>query len=182
MDSSDGSSLDLLLEVDWELHEVYTRETIFHFCAKKGWLKMLCAIGGLIDENVKPRLQKRNMQGHTCLQLAVIANTGQRAIRIIEKLVQYGADLNVRERYTDDTLLHMAVKKEDYELVAWMCQQTNIGLEIRNISRLTAFQVAFKNGDKEMMKVLETHGAINLGVSDSEEEEEDKEEEESDSE
>lgn len=172
MDSSDSSSLQHLLEMDWEAHELYTRENVFHIIAKKGWLKMLYAIEGLIDENIKLWLQKRNNQGHTCLHIATEAHRGQQAIRIIEKLVEYGADFNERTRCTGDTVLHMAVKKGDCELATWMCQQQNINLEIENYSSYTAFQVALKNGDREMMKILETHGAITMGVSDSEEEEE----------
>ncbi|XP_057318680.1 NF-kappa-B inhibitor cactus-like [Microplitis mediator] len=172
MDSSDSSNLQHLLEMDWVAHETYTRENVFHVIAKKGWLKMLCAIEGLIDEKIKLWLQKRNKEGDTCLHIAAVAHRGQQAIRIIEKLVEYGADFNERDRRTGDTVLHIAVKKGDCELATWMCQQRNINLEIENYSKHTAFQVALKNGDKEMMKILETYGATTMGVSDSEEEKE----------
>ncbi|KAG6558336.1 viral ankyrin J4 [Microplitis demolitor] len=173
MDSSDSSNLQYLFDTNWKRHEAYTGENIFHVIAKKGWLKMLCAFEGLVDEKTKERLRKRNYHGNTCLHIATEEHRGRQAIWLIEKLVEYGADLDEKKHCDGDTVLHMAVKKGDYKLATWMCQQLSIDLEVENYRSLTAFQVALKRGDEKMMEILETHGAIIQEVTDSEEEKRD---------
>ncbi|AAW51806.1 viral ankyrin 1 [Bracoviriform demolitoris] len=178
MDSSDKSNLPLLLEIDWERHEAYTGENIFHVIAKKGWLKMLCALEGLVDEKIKPWLRKWSRDGNTCLHEAALRNKGPQAIRIMEKLIEYGADLNLKSS-CHKPVLHVAVERNDYELVAWICQQPGINLEAEDFYKFTAHQLASKknlNNDKKMVKILETYGAIPRQDGSSEDEVSDSEE------
>ncbi|AAW51791.1 viral ankyrin [Bracoviriform demolitoris] len=103
--------------------------------AKKGWLKMLCAFEGLVDEKTKERLRKRNYHGNTCLHIATEEHRGRQAIWLIEKLVEYGADLDEKKHCDGDTVLHMAVKKGDYKLATWMCQQLSMRFGSRKLSQ-----------------------------------------------
>ncbi|XP_057319146.1 uncharacterized protein LOC130663738 [Microplitis mediator] len=174
MDSSDSPNLQLLLKFDWELNHRRFGDNIFHVIAKKGWLKMLYALEGFVDETVKPWLRERNKDGNTCLHEAAWQNKGQQAIKIMEQLVEYGADLNLKSS-CKTPVLHVAVEKEDHELAAWICQQPGIDLEAKNFSKYTAYQWASKKclrSDKKMMEILKTHGAILREDSDSEKEEE----------
>ncbi|XP_057318140.1 uncharacterized protein LOC130663090 [Microplitis mediator] len=182
MDNSDSPNLQLLLKFDWEQHQTRFGDNIFHVIAKKGWLKMLYALEGFVDETVEPWLRERNKVGNTCLHEAARRNKGQQAIQIMEKLVEYGADLNFKSS-CQKPVLHVAVEKEDHKLAAWICQQPGINLEAENSSKYTAYQLASKKWrirDKKMMEILENHGAVTRENSDREDEKSDSEEEESD--
>ncbi|XP_057329466.1 NF-kappa-B inhibitor cactus-like [Microplitis mediator] len=154
--------LDLLvlLKINWRAHFAYSGENVFHVIVKNGWYCSLCELQHLLDDKFTTRLNQKNDLGQTCLHVAVRIHRGQRAIKMIEKLVKYGTDLNVRERNSSDTVLHIAVGNQDYELAAWLCQQPHIDLEAENYYSHMAFKKASKNKDKEMAIILKTYGTI----------------------
>ncbi|XP_057318353.1 NF-kappa-B inhibitor cactus-like [Microplitis mediator] len=149
-----------LLKINWRAHLAYSGENIFHVIVKNGWYNFLCELEPLLDDKFKTRLNQKNDLGQTCLHVAARIHRGPQAIKMIEKLLKYGADVNVRERNSGDTILHIAVGSQDYELAAWLCQQPHMDLEANNYYSHTAFKKARKNKDEKMAKILETYGAI----------------------
>ncbi|XP_057319147.1 uncharacterized protein LOC130663739 [Microplitis mediator] len=157
MERADSSDLEVLLQINWELHQTYTGENIFHVIAKLGWLKTLYTLNVLIDEEIKPWLQMRDKKGDTCVHIAAYRNRGQQAIQLIEKLVDYGADLNARRQYHGDTVLDIAVQRRDYELAVWLCKQPSIDLQTEKYFQHVAHQVALEESHEKKMEILETH-------------------------
>ncbi|AAW51805.1 viral ankyrin 2 [Bracoviriform demolitoris] len=157
MERADNSNLEMLLETDWQLHQVYTGENIFFVIAKLGWLKTLHTLNVLIDEEIKPWLQQRNKLGDTCIHVAALANRGKQAIQLIEKLVEYGANLNTRRNCNGDTVLDIAVKNKDHELTVWLWKQPSINLQTEKFFHYVMDQMKLKESQENKMEILEAY-------------------------
>lgn len=133
--------------------------TIFHVLAELGSLELLYRIRDRVDEAFDSIVLKKNYNGETSIHVAAKKNKGQRAISIIQVLVEFGGDLNAADRYTGVTVLHEAVWREDYILAEWLCTQPDIDLEATTWGGLTAFQLAFKKRNDHLMNIFRTNGA-----------------------
>ncbi|XP_063230446.1 uncharacterized protein LOC134535307 [Bacillus rossius redtenbacheri] len=134
-------------------------DNFFHDISRHGCMSLLLRAGWWLDETHNPLLQQFNYEGNQCVHIVARRHRGQKAVQLLEVLMDMGADLNAPNRTSGSTALHLAVINEDYELVTWMCQETSVNLESCDYSRLTAYQVAWKRNDHKMMKIFEKFDA-----------------------
>lgn len=132
-----------------------TNATIFHDIAHKGSIVLLDRVSQFITHSTKFLLKKRNYNGQTCIHIVAYTHKGQLAIDLMEKLVNLGADINAKTKPEGDTVLHQAVRCDNYELVVWLCQHSVINLDTLNGAGWTAYRVAYGQNDKRMMNILE---------------------------
>lgn len=132
----------------------YKGNTIFHLIAESHCLEILDRIWDSSKDNELQRvLQLKNDHGETCLHLAVKYSSGIDAERIVAQMFDMGADLDAQEDGTGNTILHMAVKQKDYELVEYLLKvptKTNI----KNEDGLTPYQLAEQDNDPKMMELF----------------------------
>nr|AAX37362.1 putative ankyrin 2 [Tranosema rostrale ichnovirus] len=135
-----------------------TGNTIFHDLAEDGALRVLYRIRDWIDG--PSILQIKNYSGEFPIHSVVKWHRGFRAIHLIEVLVQMGADLNAKAGSSGDTVLHMTTYGDgDSKLAEWLCEQPQIDLNVRNYARQTAYGLAFKTINLQLMTILRNSGA-----------------------
>lgn len=131
---------------------------IFHKIAAAGSLTLLNRISPYVDELKRSLLLKKTFAGEYCTHLAA-KHDMELAKRLLKKLVELGADLNAKNDGTGNTVLHQKVIERNYQMVSWLCQQPTIKLEICNNVGLTAYAIAYKLHDQELIKILKNAGA-----------------------
>ncbi|XP_063219673.1 NF-kappa-B inhibitor cactus-like [Bacillus rossius redtenbacheri] len=134
-------------------------DNFLHDICHHGCLSLLLRAEWCLDQTHNLLLQQFNYEGYQCVHIVVQRHRGQKALQLLEVLMDMGADLNAPDRTSGSTPLHLAVINEDYELVTWMCQEISVNLESCDYSRLTAYQVAWKRNDYKMMKIFEKFDA-----------------------
>lgn len=134
-------------------------DNFLHDICHHACLPLLVRAGCWIDQTHNPLLQEFNYEGYQCVHIVARRHRGQKAVQLLEVLMELGADLNVPDRTSGSTALHLAVIYQDYELVTWMCQETSVNLEACDFSGLTAYQVAWKRNDLKMMDIFEKFDA-----------------------
>lgn len=139
--------------------EPISGNTIFHVLAELGSLELLYRIRANVDESCHSILNKKNYNGEFSTHVVIRNHRGQHAIKLMEILTTLGADLNTQEGLAGFTALHEAILRDDYEMAAWLCQQPTINLNLKTFGGLTAYQLAFRRKNKEMMDILRKHGA-----------------------
>ncbi|KAM4013052.1 NF-kappa-B inhibitor alpha [Anomaloglossus baeobatrachus] len=87
--------------------------TALHIACKKGSLRGVGVIVQNCKSHLTPLLQYTNYDGHTCLHLASINGF----LAIVEDLIRLGADVNAQEPSNGRTALHLAVDKQNVDLV-----------------------------------------------------------------
>lgn len=140
--------------------DICTGNTIFHKLAEDGALLQLYYIRDKIDRPLNAVLQIKNYNGEFSIHTAAQRHRGFLAIKLIEVLVGMGADLNAKDGRSGNTVLHTTVCCEDYELAEWLCKQSTIDLNAKNYAQLTAYQLAFKRKNEQLMGILRTSGAV----------------------
>nr|ACE75453.1 viral ankyrin [Glyptapanteles indiensis] len=78
----------------------------------------------------------------------------------IEILWTMGADINAKELTMGNTLLHLAILTRNYLLAEWICQTPGFDVEAVNYLQDTAYHIAYRIGDLDMMEILRTNGAV----------------------
>ena len=78
----------------------------------------------------------------------------------IDLLCTMGANINAKELIMGNTVLHIAVIAGNYLLVESICRIPGVDLEIVNSLDDTAYQVAYRIGDRHMMEILRINGAV----------------------
>ncbi|XP_063218593.1 receptor-type tyrosine-protein phosphatase S-like [Bacillus rossius redtenbacheri] len=134
-------------------------DNFLHDICYHGCLPLLLRAGWWLDQTHDSLLQQFNYEGYQCVHIVARRHRGQKAVQLLEVLMDMGADLNAPDRRSGSTPLHLAVIYEDYELVTWMCQETSVNLESCDYYSLTAYQVAWKRNDHEMIKIFEKFDA-----------------------
>lgn len=133
----------------------HQKNTIFHAIAAshdcEDFLGHVEAISDL--EDLQYFLQLKNADGRTCLHIAAKYQYGRNAEWMIIKMFSMGADLNAQDD-TGNTILHIAVKKKDYELVDCLLLLPFLEEEIKNNDGLTAYQLAEQDNDYKMMTLF----------------------------
>lgn len=118
-------------------------------------------------QNIKPYVQvehrhllrAHNHDGLQPIHVAAMMETGKPAAKIIELLIEMGADINGTERDNHYTALHIATSKKDYDLVEWLCKQNDVSINALSSMKKTPYEIARIKGDRKMMKMLENLGA-----------------------
>ncbi|XP_026732956.1 NF-kappa-B inhibitor cactus-like [Trichoplusia ni] len=97
-----------------------TGETPLHKATAKGHIECLQALLAPVPEN-PPRklasvLNQKNYNGQACVHLAASAGHQE----ALQTLVYYGADINAVENLAGWTALHIAARRGDARLAAWL--------------------------------------------------------------
>ncbi|CAJ0928321.1 unnamed protein product [Ranitomeya imitator] len=87
--------------------------TALHIACEKGSLQGVGVIVQNCKSHLKPLLQYTNYNGQSCLHLASINGF----LAIVENLIMLGADVNAQEPSNGRTALHLAVDKQNPDLM-----------------------------------------------------------------
>lgn len=150
-------------------------ENYFHEACRDGSLSLLQRAELFIDEedeDARSLLRVTDYDGSQCIHVAVKTQMGAHAASMIESLIYMGADINARQGLGGDTALHLATYEKDYHLVEWLCKRPSINIDAVNYGEKTPYQVARRNRDRKMMRILKRYGANTKVTSDSSDEEE----------
>nr|AAX56953.1 vankyrin 1 [Ichnoviriform sonorense] len=140
-----------------------TKNTIFHELAHAGSLTLLYRVRDNIDEPCSSILQEVNADGDYSIHVAAKTHRGQLAVRIIQVLLELGANLNAKDRVWNFTVLHVAVERDDYVLAKWLRHHPQIDLDARGWDGLTAHETSLITCNKEMMDIFRTDGVNRAG-------------------
>lgn len=136
-----------------------TEETILHELTRAGAFKEIWRMHQRAPGQFYHSLRIDDDEGELCTHLAAKLHRGSLSINIMSVLERIGADLNAKNKCAGDTVLHTAVRYANYKLVEWLCTQPLINLEADNYAGLTAYQLAYKNEDEQLMKMFHSAGA-----------------------
>ncbi|CAD6244536.1 GSCOCT00014325001.2-RA-CDS [Cotesia congregata] len=141
------------------LEEVLTErnsegENFFHEAARCGSFSIIARFTPFIRGNcVAAALNTTNIAGQMSIHVAAVTHEKWYAAKLIDILVELGADINGQESVEGNTALHLAVNRRDYQLVEWLCCQPGIDLKLCNAKNLSPFELAQINRNK-MMQIL----------------------------
>lgn len=99
-------------------------------------------------------LNTPNNAGQISIYIAAVTHGKWYAAKLIDILVELGADINGQESVEGNTVLHLAVNQRDYELAEWLCCQPGIDLKLCNAKNLSPFQLAQRNKNRKIMQIL----------------------------
>ncbi|XP_061710696.1 putative ankyrin repeat protein RF_0381 [Cydia pomonella] len=126
---------------------------MFHVIAEEGLGNVLDRIWNATrQKELEHILKLKNNDGELCLHSAVKNLRGIEAEKIMIQLFDMGADLDAQDD-TGDTVLHIAVKQQDYQLVKWLLS-LRIDINIKYKSELTAYQLAEEKKDYKMTTMI----------------------------
>ncbi|KAL5948473.1 viral ankyrin V1, partial [Microplitis demolitor] len=130
-------------------------ENFFHEVARSGSFSLLSRFAPYVRGfDAAAGLNTRNHNGQMALHVAAVTHDKLYAVKLIQVLKELGADINGQEGAEGNTVLHLAVSQQRYELAEWLSFQEDIDLEIRNNDNLTPLEMAKSKKDKKMMKIL----------------------------
>ncbi|XP_044591691.1 NF-kappa-B inhibitor cactus-like [Cotesia glomerata] len=131
-------------------------DNLVHFLCHSGDVTELIILHDFINEENRYTLVEYNKKQQQCVH--IVASQQEDAVEKIKLLTLWGADINGKELKGGDTLLHLAVRAQNYSLVEWLCQQPNINREAMNNDLMTPYHIAFFARDDKMMDVLKQNG------------------------
>nr|AGQ20167.1 AsIV-cont00051-ORF2 [Apophua simplicipes ichnovirus] len=127
---------------------------IFHDIVREGSLTLLRRIDEKVDAPIDVLLRECNNRGDTCITSARNVYPLQRAIDLVDILVRIGADINSKNEFTGNTLLHYGVYKKKYKLITWLCAQPGIDLSVQNNAKFTPFDLAVHLKSEKIMDLF----------------------------
>lgn len=131
----------------------------FHDACADGSVLLLLRVTPYLHPDHLQLVRAYDHDGYQPIHVAARTQVGERAAKIIDRLIVFGAHINAKDRRAGETALHQATVKSDGRLVEWLCKQDDIGINAVNFSRLTPYQLAWLKNDTKLMKILEDHGA-----------------------
>nr|ACE75353.1 viral ankyrin [Glyptapanteles indiensis] len=136
-------------------------ENFFHEAARSGSFSLITRFVPFIRGiGAAAGLNTPNYAGQLSIHVAAVTHRRWHAAKLIEILVELGADINGQESVEGNTALHIAVKQLDYALAEWLCSQPGIHLELRNAKNLSSLELALTNGNRKMIRVLKNGYSI----------------------
>lgn len=136
-----------------------SEDTILHELARIGAFKEILRLAEHSPGGFKDIVRTHNAQGELCTHLAAKVHSGLHAENLMKVLEEIGVDLNWQDGCAGNTVLHTAVRHQNYKLAAWLCRQPKVNVNARNYAGLTAYQMAYKNGDKRLQNIFRRAGA-----------------------
>ncbi|XP_057335465.1 uncharacterized protein LOC130674214 [Microplitis mediator] len=128
-------------------------EDFFHETARSGSFSILSRFTPYVRGfDAAAGLNTRNHNGQMALHAAAVTHDKLYAVKFIQVLKELGAD--GQEGAGGNTVLHLAVSQQGYELAEWLSLQEDIDLEIRNTDNLTPLEMTKSKKDKKMIKIL----------------------------
>ena len=108
-----------------------------------------------IDVNCVGKIEvgEKIYEFHTALSLSATKNM----INSFKTLIENGADPNFKVNPTGDTVLHIAVKKNNVEMIKLLLNTNKIKFEEKNKENKTAFELAkeiSKNNDEDIYRLI----------------------------
>ncbi|AAZ04279.1 viral ankyrin [Cotesia plutellae polydnavirus] len=131
-------------------------DNLVHFFCHSGTVNELFLLNDFINDTNRYTLLEYNWKRQQCVHIA--ASQQEDAVEKMKLLILWGADVNGKELKGGDTPLHIAVRAENYTLVEWLCQQSNVNRESMNNDLMTPYHIAFFARDDKMMGILKQNG------------------------
>lgn len=133
-------------------------ENILHYLSRNGGLIDLFVYkNAIVDEN-RFLVREFNLRGQQSVHVVVSEDRIDPEMKL-NRLMEWGADINGKEKVHGDTPLHIAVRTKRYKLARWLCQQPQVDIEARNFAQQTPYQLADYCHDTDMMNLLQENGA-----------------------
>ncbi|KAG8040270.1 hypothetical protein G9C98_000841 [Cotesia typhae] len=130
-------------------------ENFFHEVARCGSFSFIARFMPFIRKScTAAALNTPNSAGQMGIHIVAETHGKWYAAKLIDILVELGADINGQESVEGNTVLHLAVNHRDYELAEWLCCQPGIDLGRRNAKNLSPLELAQKNKNRKMIQIL----------------------------
>lgn len=130
-------------------------DTALHIACRSGNVTMVNEILKRRQSRPMQNLDFRNYDGHTCLHLAVLGGYK----RIVDILLQSGADVNVGDGKSGATALHLAARGNREEIISLLLEQPEIVVDIKMYNGVTPLMIAAEKGLPNISNILVTHNA-----------------------
>ena len=148
-------------------------DTALHIACRSGNLTMVNEILKQRESRPKQNLDVRNYEGQTCLHVAVLGGYK----KIVDTLLEAGADVNVGDGKSGATALHLAAKGNKRDIISLLLQQHDITIDKKMYNGVTPLMIALEPHLSGISEMLITHNAntdfLTLICSSSSEESED---------
>ncbi|XP_060599801.1 NF-kappa-B inhibitor alpha-like [Ruditapes philippinarum] len=110
---------------------------------------------GVQYQQEPPNFGIHNYDGLTCLHLAAV----NKHLNIIETLVKYDINLNMKDLKTGKTILHGSCERNDTELVSFLLRHRTCDINARTYCNSTPFDVARARSNIVICEALAAAGA-----------------------
>ena len=144
----------IVTEKNINLKDKNGKNALFYVLSDKG--DNPDVIGALLYHNIdvdcigKIDMGDKNFENHTALSLAAMKNM----IHSFKILIDKGADPNFKIIQTGDTILHIAVKKGNIEMVKILLDTNKIKFEEKNKENKTALELAMELQNKNIYNLI----------------------------
>ncbi|CAG5115239.1 unnamed protein product [Candidula unifasciata] len=101
-------------------------------------------------QRIPQDLRIRNYEGQTCLHIAVSA----RNFKVVQMLIDTGADINVGDGRSGRSVLHLAADTGDTEMVEMLLSTRGIQINTRDFAGFTPAQLAYGRSHTETARLL----------------------------
>lgn len=130
-------------------------DTALHIACRSGNVTMVNEILKRRQSRPMQNLDFRNYDGQTCLHLAVVGGYK----KIVDILLQSGADVNVGDGKSGATALHLAARANKEEIVLSLLEEPEILVDIKMYNGVTPLMIAHERGHPNISNTLVTHNA-----------------------
>lgn len=130
-------------------------DTALHIACRSGNVTMVNEILKRRQSRPMQNLDFRNYDGQTCLHLAVVGGYK----KIVDILLQSGADVNVGDGKSGATALHLAARGNKEEIISLLLEQPEIVVDMKMYNGVTPLMIAAEKGLPNISNILVTHNA-----------------------
>lgn len=128
-------------------------DNYFHEACRGNSLDHFERVVKFVEYPIPAILTQRNSSGEQCTHI-IAKSQKHYAVEMMKIVMDLGADINGKEKFSGFTPLHLCVWKKNYELAEWLCQVPWIDLDARDHKGHTAWHMAYVNADFKMINIL----------------------------
>ncbi|AEE09521.1 viral ankyrin [Cotesia vestalis bracovirus] len=128
-------------------------DNYFHEACRSNSLDHFERVVKFVEYPIPAILTQRNSSGEQCTHI-IAKSQKHYAVEMMKIVMDLGADINGKEKFSGFTPLHLCVWKKNYELAEWLCQVPWIDLDARDHKGHTAWHMAYVNADFKMINIL----------------------------
>ena len=108
-----------------------------------------------IKESIRHCLNMHTYDGLTCLHIAVKLHD----VPVVNMLLNWGSDANIRDRKSGRTALHFAAEKGSTEIVKILVNRPDVNIEMENYNKETPLILAYHRKHDDVVQLLVDKGA-----------------------
>ena len=166
VDKTIKSPIDIIIELlrvgaDPIIQDVKGR-TALHIVCENGDIGTLIFLDAIIvgDENrikesIRHCLNMHTYDGLTCLHIAVKLHD----VPVVNMLLNWGSDANIRDRKSGRTALHFAAEKGSTEIVKILVNRPDVDIEMKTYNKETPLNLAYHRKHDAVVQLLVDRGA-----------------------